>query len=163
MESCIYDSPLGKLRISGSENGITEVIYLSDESLASEVPECLSNCVQQLKEYFEGKRIDFSVEVNPVGTDFQKRVWTELLNIPFGQTISYMQLAQRLGDPKAVRAVGHANGQNRINILIPCHRVIGSGGKLTGYGGGLWRKDWLLKHEAEKNAPGLFDTSIPKF
>lgn len=163
METCIFDTPLGKLRISGSENGIREVIYLTDDALATDIPQLLENCCDQLKEYFDGNRLEFSVLLDPAGTDFQKRVWNELLNIPFGKTISYMQLSQKLGDPNAVRAVGHANGQNRINIIIPCHRVIGASGKLTGYGGGLWRKDWLLKHEAEKKAPGLFDTSIPKF
>jgi AraC family transcriptional regulator of adaptative response/methylated-DNA-[protein]-cysteine methyltransferase len=102
---------------------------------------------KQLKEYFNGDRRDFSVALNLVGTEFQKSVWKILQTIPYGETISYKTEAQRLGKPSAVRAVANANGHNRISIIIPCHRVIGDNGKLVGYGGGLWRKEWLLKHE----------------
>ena len=102
---------------------------------------------KQLKEYFKGDRRNFSVELNMVGTEFQKSVWKILQTIPYGETISYKTEAQRLGKPSAVRAVANANGHNRISIIIPCHRVIGDNGKLVGYGGGLWRKEWLIKHE----------------
>ncbi len=102
---------------------------------------------KQLKEYFSGDRRDFSVALNMVGTEFQKSVWKILQTIPYGETISYKTEAQRLGKPSAVRAVANANGHNRISIIIPCHRVIGDNGKLVGYGGGLWRKEWLIKHE----------------
>lgn len=102
---------------------------------------------KQLKEYFNGDRRDFSVALNMVGTEFQKSVWKILRTIPYGETISYKTEAQRLGKPSAVRAVANANGHNRISIIIPCHRVIGDNGKLVGYGGGLWRKEWLIKHE----------------
>jgi AraC family transcriptional regulator of adaptative response/methylated-DNA-[protein]-cysteine methyltransferase len=102
---------------------------------------------KQLKEYFEGKRKEFTIPVITLGTDFQKAVWKELQNIPFGATVSYLELAVALNRPDSVRAVANANGMNRISILIPCHRVIGSDGRLVGYGGGLKRKKWLLDHE----------------
>jgi methylated-DNA-[protein]-cysteine S-methyltransferase len=102
----------------------------------------------QLEEYFAGTRQAFDLPLAAEGTDFQRRVWDALLGIPYGTTISYLELARRIGDPKAVRAVGLANGRNPISIIVPCHRVIGSDGSLTGYGGGIERKRWLLQHEA---------------
>jgi methylated-DNA-[protein]-cysteine S-methyltransferase len=107
----------------------------------------IDQCIQQLIEYFEGKRKNFDLNLQLSGTDFQKRVWKELLNIPYGGTISYRQLAERTGDVKNIRASASANGKNNFVIVIPCHRVTGSSGKLTGYSGGLWRKEWLLEHE----------------
>ena len=104
----------------------------------------MENCKDQLKNYFTGKILAFNIPLNPEGTNFQKKVWEELLKIPYGETITYMELAVRLGDPKAIRAVGTANGRNPIAILIPCHRVIGAGNKLTGYAGGIWRKKHCL-------------------
>jgi methylated-DNA-[protein]-cysteine S-methyltransferase len=101
----------------------------------------------QLDEYFEGKRKKFDLLLEPMGTDFQKKVWKHLVKVPFGKTASYLDVAMALGEMKATRAVGSANGRNPIVIIIPCHRVIGSNGSLTGYGGGMWRKEWLLKHE----------------
>ena len=106
---------------------------------------------QELSEYFAGKRQVFSIPLHPMGTDFQQRVWQVLRTIPYGQTWSYKQQATTLGSPKSVRAVANANGQNHISILIPCHRVIGSNGTLTGYGGGLWRKKFLLELEGVKS------------
>jgi methylated-DNA-[protein]-cysteine S-methyltransferase len=103
---------------------------------------------EQLDAYFAGELGAFDLDVDPQGTPFQRRVWDELRRIPFGETISYSELARRLGDPKLVRAVGVANGRNPISIVIPCHRVIGADGSLVGYGGGLERKRWLLEHEA---------------
>ncbi|MBC9786055.1 methylated-DNA--[protein]-cysteine S-methyltransferase [Heliobacterium chlorum] len=111
------------------------------------VPECLTACLQQLDEYFRGTRKDFNVKLNPQGTQFQKQVWRKLPDIPYGKTASYKDIAEAVGNPKAVRAVGGANSQNPISIIVPCHRIIGSNGKLTGYAGGLWRKEWLLAHE----------------
>jgi len=102
---------------------------------------------KQLTEYFDSKRTNFDLAFKFVGTEFQKEVWKQLSEIPFGKTISYLELAQRIGRPKAVRAVGQANGRNPISILVPCHRVVGMNGSLTGYGGGLVRKEFLLKHE----------------
>ena len=108
----------------------------------------------ELAEYFEGKRKQFGVKLSPKGTGFQEHVWSALLNIPYGETIAYDELAERVGRPKAQRAVANANGQNRITILIPCHRVIGKDGTLTGYGGGLWRKRLLLELERTGRLPG---------
>ena len=105
--------------------------------------------LDEMKEYLAGERQTFSFLVDQPGTDFQKRVWNELLNIPFGETISYAELARRIGQPTASRAVGSANGKNQIAVVVPCHRVIASGGKLGGYGGGLWRKEWLLDLESK--------------
>ena len=104
---------------------------------------------RQMEAYFAGELTEFDLPLNMIGTEFQKTVWRELLNIPFGVTISYGELAERVGNPSASRAVGAANGRNPISIIVPCHRVIGSNGKLTGYGGGIERKEWLLSHESE--------------
>ncbi len=106
-------------------------------------------CIAQLQAYFEGSLLDFDLPLSAEGTDFQQKVWGLLREIPYGQTISYMELAKRLGNTKAIRAVGLANGSNPMAIVVPCHRVIGSDGKLVGYGGDLWRKAWLLQHEME--------------
>jgi methylated-DNA-[protein]-cysteine S-methyltransferase len=107
----------------------------------------LDDAAGQLDEYFDGQRQDFDVDLGPAGTDFQQTVWKALCEIPYGQTVSYGELARRVGNPKASRAVGLANGRNPISIVVPCHRVIGANGSLTGYGGGLHRKEWLLAHE----------------
>lgn len=104
---------------------------------------------RQMEAYFAGELTEFDLPLNMIGTEFQKTVWRELLNIPFGVTISYGELAERVGNPSASRAVGAANGRNPISIIVPCHRVIGSNGKLTGYGGGIERKEWLLAHESK--------------
>lgn len=146
------DSPLGRLLAVGSEE---KLFRLSSTEAAEEGWECretpaLAMVKEQLSEYFAGKRKDFSVPLAPEGTDFQKKVWAELCRIPYGETRSYGQIAAAAGNPKACRAVGMANHNNPIMILIPCHRVIGSNGKLTGYAGGLWKKEWLLKLEKEK-------------
>jgi methylated-DNA-[protein]-cysteine S-methyltransferase len=114
----------------------------------------LKKCAEQLDEYFLGKRIEFNLPLQQHGTEFQLKVWNELLNIPFGETINYLTLAKRIGNLKSIRAVGTANGRNNISIVVPCHRVIGSDGSLTGYSGGLWRKQWLLEHE-NKYANGV--------
>lgn len=156
METAILNTPVGSLQLSGDAFGISSILYLNEESQSTDIPESLQECAKQLEEYFAGKRTEFNLRINPQGTEFQKRVWAKLAEIPFGEVISYLELSRRIGDTKAIRAVGHANGKNRINIVIPCHRVIGSNKKLIGYGGGLWRKEWLLKHEAGNSMPGLF-------
>jgi methylated-DNA-[protein]-cysteine S-methyltransferase len=112
--------------------------------------------VTQLAEYFEGIRSQFDLKLNPKGTDFQQKVWKELLNIPFGKTRTYLEQTKQLGDPKAIRAVASANGKNPVGIVIPCHRVIGSDGSLTGYASGIWRKKWLLEHESPVKQQSLF-------
>jgi len=155
--SAYYRSPIGALKIVGSPDGIAEISFVDDIQLSAEMPACLRDCVRQLDEYFNGARKEFSVKLDLRGTEFQKRVWRELLNIPFGATTSYLNVANSLGDRKSIRAVGRANGQNPIVILVPCHRVIGSDGSLTGYGGGLWRKEWLLNFEGSRQQTGLFD------
>jgi len=116
----------------------------------------VGECLRQLNQYFKGERIEFSVKLNAKGTDFQKRVWAELLHIPFGQRTSYMKQTMQLGNKKAIRAVASANGKNPISIIIPCHRVVGTDGSLTGYAGGLWRKKWLLEHESPTGQISLF-------
>ena len=121
-----------------------------------EIPSALKEANLQLSEYFEGKRKEFSFKLNPKGTDFQQKVWQELLKIPFGKTTSYLELSKQLGDVKAIRAVAAANGKNPLWIVVPCHRVIGSDGSLTGYAGGLWRKKWLLEHENPSPQQSLF-------
>ena len=157
METCIINSPLGATKITGDENGITSVTVLNtDEKISDIIPEELEDCVLQLQEYFKGERQEFSLKLNPQGTDFQQRVWEALLTIPYGKTTSYLQLSQQLGDVKAIRAVANANGKNPIWIIVPCHRVIGSDGSLTGYAGGLHRKQWLLEHESPYKQQNLF-------
>lgn len=143
------ESEIGLLEINGTENGIEEVLFVKEKRCpaAGEAPSILTDCALQLEEYFEGKRKTFDVKLNMQGSDFRKSVWNELLLIPFGKTVSYSYIAGKLGDLKKVRAVGAANGKNRLAIIVPCHRIIGSNGDLTGYAGGLWRKEWLLLHE----------------
>ncbi|SIT93842.1 methylated-DNA--[protein]-cysteine S-methyltransferase [Pontibacter indicus] len=144
-------TPLGPLRISGTSQGITEVRFCDEgEALpaqTNDLPACVSTCVQQLEEYFAGTRQNFDLTLDPSGTAFQKQVWKELQGIPHGKTTSYLAVSRAVSGEKAIRAVGAANGRNPICIVVPCHRVIGSDGSLTGYAGGLWRKEWLLRHE----------------
>jgi len=141
---------IGPLEISGTQEGITAVLFVPQTGTTSEeIPVCLKDCLQQLTEYFAGRRTDFSLPLAPQGTPFQRRVWDTLSHIPFGQTISYSQLAAAVDNPRAVRAVGRANATNKVNIIVPCHRVIGADGALTGYGGGVERKEWLIKHERQ--------------
>lgn len=140
-------TPLGIAKITGDENGISIISIADDGKLSESIPAVLQEGVAQLLEYFEGKRTDFDFKLNPKGTEFQQKVWRALLEIPFGKTCSYMDLSKKLGDVKAIRAVASANGKNPLWIVVPCHRVIGTDGSLTGYAGGLWRKKWLLEHE----------------
>lgn len=143
-----YKSPIGVLELTGTDAGLTSLFFVN-EGVASgtEIAACLQETVIQLDEYFTSNRREFALNLQPEGTPFQKQVWQALTKIPFGQTVSYKDIAVAVGDVKAVRAVGAANGRNPLSIIVPCHRVIGSTGKLTGYGGELWRKEWLLKHE----------------
>ncbi len=158
MEDVAYiNSPLGVTKITGSSEGLSSIIVLdSEEPLTNVIPESLEDAVYQLNEYFEGIRTEFQLDLNPEGTEFQKKVWLELQNIPYGRTASYMELSKLIGDAKAIRAVGAANGRNPLWIVIPCHRVIGSDGSLTGYAGGLHRKKWLLEHESPHKQQSLF-------
>ena len=157
METAYIPSPLGITKIEGDEHGIRSITVLNDEEeLTAVIPEVLEDAVYQLQEYFDGKRETFNLELNPQGTDFQKKVWEGLLQIPYGKRISYLELSKTLGDVKAIRAVAAANGKNPLWIVIPCHRVIGSDGSLTGYAGGLHRKKWLLDHENPVKQQSLF-------
>ena len=157
METCIISSPLGFTKIVGDDDGIVSITVLnSEEKITDIIPVELEDCVFQLQEYFDGKRKAFDIKLNPEGTDFQKKVWNQLLEIPYGKTLSYLELSKQLGDVKAIRAVAKANAKNPIWIIIPCHRVIGSDGSLTGYAGGLNRKKWLLEHESPYKQTSLF-------
>ncbi len=149
-------SPLGITKIVGDVNGISEISISDEGEVSVSIPKELEQAVIQLQEYFDGKRNEFNFKLNPKGTEFQQRVWQELLNIPFGKTLSYLELSKKLGDVKAIRAVAAANGKNPLWIVVPCHRVIGTDGSLTGYAGGLGRKKWLLEHENPTNQQSLF-------
>lgn len=141
-------SPIGCLRVSGSEKWVQAVEFCDKpEAEAGPVPDCLRLACRQLQEYFQGQRQKFEVPLSLRGTPFQKRVWAALRKVPFGRTVSYGGIARAIGRPYSGRAVGGANHHNPVAIIVPCHRVIGHNGRLVGYGGGLWRKQWLLDHE----------------
>ncbi len=141
------DTPLGLMEFKASELGITQLIFCGDVKQTVKPNQITDNCKQQLSEYFAGSRKVFDLPLDQHGTDFQQSIWHCLCQIPFGQTLSYLDIANKINNPKSVRAVGGANGRNPISIIVPCHRVIGSSGTLTGYAGGIERKLWLLKHE----------------
>jgi methylated-DNA-[protein]-cysteine S-methyltransferase len=154
--SSYYASPIGTLRITCNATHINEVHFMEEsEAIAAlttmppGAPSILSGCISELDEYFKGNLKVFTVPVNQDGTAFQQSVWNELMNIPFGKTISYLTLAKRLGEPKAIRAAASTNGKNKLAIIVPCHRVVGSNQDLVGYAGGLWRKKYLLEQEAK--------------
>jgi methylated-DNA-[protein]-cysteine S-methyltransferase len=142
-----YESPIGLIEIGGTPDGITSLFFVEERRSEVATNDVCDEALKQISEYFVGSRQEFDLPVTLEGTEFQRRVWQELRSIPFGQTVSYGDLARSIGKPSAVRAVGAANGDNPVSIIVPCHRVIGSDGGLTGYGGGLPRKQWLLKHE----------------
>lgn len=143
-----YQSPIGSLEVAGTEEGVQGIEFSRRSAVLSGPPApCLKECLRQLDEYFEGRRRVFSLRLDLRGTPFQKRVWAELLKVPFGRTVAYRDIAEALGNPRATRAVGGANHRNPVSIVVPCHRVVGADGGLTGYGGGLRRKAWLLAHE----------------
>ena len=146
----IYSSPLGNLLLEADEKAIIRLHFLKEEEPThiTTLSPLLRNCIQQLDEYFSGELKQFNLPLNQSGTPFQQRVWAALQDIGFGKTATYGQLSRKLGNSKAIRAVGAANGKNDMAIIVPCHRVIGADGSLVGYAGGLWRKKWLLDHEA---------------
>ena len=156
MKQASIRTPLGIATIIGDENGVQEIKVDDPTKESSEIPEVLQSAILQLQQYFSGKRESFDLQLNPKGTDFQKKVWEELKNIPYGATVSYLELSRKLGDEKAIRAVAAANGKNPLWIVVPCHRVIGSNGSLTGYAGGLHRKKWLLDLENPPSQQSLF-------
>ena len=158
-ETIYYKSPVGILKITAEDDRLTELFFASTQKngireenisdFADPVMPVLQETIRQLEEYFGGRRMEFDLPMNQRGTTFQQKVWSGLMDIKAGNTISYLTFSKRLGDVKAIRAVGTANGRNNISIIVPCHRVIGSNGSLVGYGGDMWRKKWLLDHEAK--------------
>ncbi|MBC2838343.1 methylated-DNA--[protein]-cysteine S-methyltransferase [Robiginitalea sp. SC105] len=156
MEQATLQTPLGMATILGDRNGIRAIRVTDHSEGEDSIPPALAEACGQLREYFNGERTVFDLPLAPEGTDFQQTVWQALLGIPYGKTISYMDLAKQLGDPAAIRAVAAANGKNPLWIVIPCHRVIGSDGSLTGYAGGIHRKKWLLNHESANPQQSLF-------
>ena len=161
IETTYLKTPIGIAKISGDKNGIQSISVLDEDSVSDDIlnistPFCLQQCVVQLEEYFKGNRNHFNLTVNPKGTAFQIKVWKALLKIKYGKTKSYLEQSKALGDIKAIRAVATANGKNPLWIVIPCHRVIGTDGSLTGYAGGIWRKKWLLAHENPVKQQSLF-------
>ena len=149
-----YKSPLGPIEIVGSKDSIIALDFVEDMLPGDdELTFCVKECLKQVDEYFKGERREFFLNLQPAGTEFQKSVWRQLEKIPYGKTTSYGAIADILAKPNASRAVGSANGKNPIAIIIPCHRVIGSDGSLTGYGGRLWRKRWLIGFERGEVQP----------
>jgi methylated-DNA-[protein]-cysteine S-methyltransferase len=168
---CYVDSPIGRLMLTSDTTALTGLymnLYrnkpsklpgLGDDWIQNATIDPLPAAARQLKEYFTGKRREFDLPLRMEGTEFQQRVWRELTKIPFGETRSYGQLAKRIGNPNGSRAVGLANGRNPIAIIVPCHRVIGADGSLTGFGGGLDRKEWLLTHEGQIIGSAMVNTT----
>jgi methylated-DNA-[protein]-cysteine S-methyltransferase len=142
-----HESPIGLIEVGCTSDAVRSLNFVERQRETSTSNAVVEKAVRQIKEYFAGDRREFDVPVDAQGTPFQKAVWRRLLEIPYGRTASYRDIARSLGNPKAVRAVGGANGRNPIAIIVPCHRIIGSDGSLTGYGSGIWRKEWLLEHE----------------
>ena len=149
----IYHSPIGAIKIVAAQNSIEQLLFIEPEALLAlesaltETNLVIHQCIEELIEYFAGTRRTFSVPINQAGTEFQQKVWSELYEVPFGKTLSYGELAKKLGDPKCVRAAAAANGKNKIAIIVPCHRIIGADQSLVGYAWGKSRKRWLLQHE----------------
>lgn len=156
MKKARIKTPLGIAELTANEEGLTSVKVMDSVEVSAEIPEELENAVVQLRAYFNGDLKTFDLKLNLQGTDFQKKVWRQLLSIPYGTTTSYLELSRSLGDVKAIRAVAAANGKNPLWIIVPCHRVIGKDGSLTGYAGGLYRKKWLLEHEDPPKQQRLF-------
>ena len=156
MTTTVINSPLGFIKIEGDKDGIFSLNFTTSTVVDQDIPSVLENVVLQLQEYFAGTRKDFTVKIAPQGTEFQQKVWELLQQVEHGKTISYSQLSDQYGDPKAIRAVASANGKNPILIIIPCHRVISKDGGLGGFSAELWRKEWLLNHEQNCYQPQLF-------
>lgn len=157
MDIAYVDTPLGMLELKASTKGLQSATFCKNlHPVTHNIPKPLRKPRLQLEEYFMNKRNEFSLKLDLQGTEFQLRVWDLLYTIPYGKTVSYLDMAKGLGNPKVIRAAANANGKNPISIIIPCHRVIGSDGSLTGYAGGLHRKKWLLNHECDAKQGLLF-------
>lgn len=161
MPVAYYKSPVGITRIT-AENGFITSISIRDEEIEVLPTDdaVLQQAIQQLDEYFAGTRKDFDLPIKQEGSDFQQSVWQQLLKIPYGTTISYGQQSKLMNNPLGIRAIASANGKNNLWVVVPCHRVIGSDGSLTGYAGGLWRKKWLLAHEASVAGVGQTELAL---
>ena len=148
-----YQSPIGVIEIVGSNEAIYSILFSEEDILVNssneDTPQVIKDCYSQLDEYFKGDRHEFTFPMMIEGTPFQQLVWQSLTTIAYAKTASYKHIAVTMGNEKAIRAVGTANGRNKLSIVIPCHRIIGASGKLVGYAGGLWRKEWLLNHEQQ--------------
>ena len=155
-DTAYYKSPIGTIEVKYSNKGIVS-LYFVDNAEINYTIHTVNDSINQLEEYFSGERKAFDLDLDLHGTEFQKSVWKELLKIPFGETETYINVAIKLGNSRLLRAVGNANGKNPVSIIVPCHRVIGADGKLIGYGGGLWRKKWLLEHEQKYKQLSLFE------
>jgi len=143
-----YKSPIGVIEVAGTERGVLSLDFADGaKAHAGRAVPVLAECLNEIDEYFRGRRKVFALALDLRGTDFQKAVWRELLKVPFGKMTTYGAIARAVGNGQAMRAVGGANHRNPVSIIVPCHRVVGADGSLTGYGGGLWRKEWLLAHE----------------
>lgn len=156
IETACFDSPLGIIELKQCDGFLIGLEFV-DDGKATEIPASLQSSVNQIKDWFNGKITTFNLPMKPAGTPFQLSVWQMLTEIPYGQTATYGDLANKLGIKNGSRAVGMANGANPISLIVPCHRVIGASGKLTGYRGGLQRKEWLLRFEKTNTPEGLFD------
>ena len=157
MASYCIETPIGFAMLQGDENGIRSLtIQDAPTENPKVVPKILLPAIEQIRAYFSKELIAFTLKINPAGTKFQQTVWQSLSEIPYGKTLTYLQLSKQIGKPEAIRAVANANAKNPLWIIIPCHRVIGSNGTLTGYAGGLSRKKWLLEHEGALNQASLF-------
>ncbi|MDK9701062.1 MAG: methylated-DNA--[protein]-cysteine S-methyltransferase [bacterium] len=156
IETGFLTTPIGIIRITGDRDALHTLYFVEEKPTELTQPESLLPYLAQIQEYFTGSRQEFTIPLESSGTPFHKRVWEKLRTIPYGTTVSYGELAMQIGNPSASRAVGTANGSNPISIIVPCHRVIGANGKLVGYGGGLWRKQWLLSFEQEHSTSSLF-------
>ena len=148
-----FQSPIGVVEIVGTERAILSILFSEkvevDYPIGPDSPSVIVDCQRQLEEYFKGERMEFNIPFESTGTPFQQKVWSALTEVPYAETVSYGAIAKAVGSDKAVRAVGNANSKNKLTIVVPCHRIIGSTGKLTGYAGTLTRKEWLLQHEKE--------------
>lgn len=157
MDSKLIKSPLGTLRVEATDKGIRSLEFVTSRVTSQKKASDnrhIRNLENELRKYFDGQSCEFRVPLDVDGTDFQKRAWKQLRKIPTGKTISYAEQARRVGNVRAVRAVAQANGRNPIAIIVPCHRVIGKDGSLTGYAAGIDKKKWLLEHEIKFFAPG---------
>ena len=156
MPTAYYRTPVGIAKITEDDDYISGITIHDDEDMVIDEPQSdlLQQTIIQLDEYFAGERKIFDLPIKQSGTDFQQQVWQQLMSIDYGSTVSYAQLSNQMKNPLAIRAIASANGKNSLWIVVPCHRVIGSDGSLTGYAGGLWRKQWLLEHEATTQGVG---------